>query len=187
MLARHAQSSLNVERRINGDPAVDVPLTRAGLAEALLLGEQLGRLPLDVCVHTSFARTRRTAEVAAGRRGVPLVVEPLLDDVDVGDLEGSTIEEYRAWKQGRPRGEAFPGGESLDDAARRYAEALRALLARPEPTMLVVCHELPIRYAVNGAAGSETPDGPVHDIPNATPFLFDEAALAAAANAVARY
>jgi broad specificity phosphatase PhoE len=187
VLARHAQSSLNVERRINGDPAVDVPLTRAGLAEALLLGEQLGRLPLDVCIHTRFERTRRTAEVAAGRRGVPLEVEPLLDDVDVGDLEGCTIEEYRAWKQGRRRGEAFPGGESLDDAARRYAEALRALLARPEATMLVVCHELPIRYAVNGAAGSETPDGPVHDIPNATPFLFDEAALAAAANAVARY
>ena len=56
----------------------------------------------------------------------------------------------------------FPGGESLDDAARRYARADRGLLERPEQAVLVVCHEIPIRYALNAAAGSDDLDGPEH-------------------------
>ena len=47
--------------------------------------------------------------------------------------------------------------------------------------MLVVCHEIPVRYALNAAAGSDDLDGPEHAIPNATPYLFDEDALARAA------
>jgi hypothetical protein len=52
--------------------------------------------------------------------------------------------------------------------------------------VLVVCHEIPVRYALNGAAGSDTLDAPMHDVPNATPFLFDGAALKRAAQAVER-
>jgi broad specificity phosphatase PhoE len=112
---------------------------------------------------------------------VPRVEEPLLDDIDVGDLEGVTLDEYRAWKREHTRSDPFPGGESLDDAARRYARAYEGLLERPEQTLLVVCHEIPVRYALNAAAGSDDLDGPAHAIRNATPYLFDEDALARAA------
>jgi hypothetical protein len=47
--------------------------------------------------------------------------------------------------------------------------------------VLVVCHEIPVRYALNAAAGSDELDGPEHLIPNATPYLFDERALGHAA------
>src|SRR5207253_6389058 len=57
LLTRHAHSALNVERRVNGDPGVPVPLTPDGRAEAELLGHQLSQLPLDLCVHTRFDRT----------------------------------------------------------------------------------------------------------------------------------
>jgi len=176
-LTRHAHSTLNASRRINGDPAVAVPLTESGRAEARQLGQQLAELPIDLCIHTRFGRTRETAELILGRRPVPLLEEPLLDDIDVGDLEGSTLDEYRAWKRAHTRADPFPGGESRDDAARRYAAAYRRLLDRAEESMLVVCHEIPIRYALNGAAGSETLDGPEHAVPNATPYLFDEDGL----------
>ena len=106
-------------------------------------------------------------------RDVPRIVEPLLDDIDVGELEGATVEDYHAWKREHARSEPFPGGESLDDAARRYARAFRGLLERPEQAILVVCHEIPVRYALNAAAGSDELDGPEHRIPNATPYLFD--------------
>jgi len=123
---------------------------------------------------------RRRADARHGR-DVPRVEEPLLDDIDVGDLEGVTLEEYRAWKRDHTRKDPFPGGESLDDAALRYARAFERLLERSEQTLLVVCHEVPVRYAVNAAAGSGELDGPEHSIPNATPYLFDETALARAA------
>jgi broad specificity phosphatase PhoE len=186
ILIRHAHSTLNVEGRINGDPSVPVPLTDEGLAEAARLGHQLAALAIELCVHTRFPRTRETAERVLHGRQVPFVEEPLLDDVDVGDLEGETIADYRAWKRAHTRADAFPGGESLDDAARRYARAFRRLLERDEDATLVVCHEIPIRYALNAAAGSDGLDAPEHGIPNATPYLFDENALRRAVEGIER-
>jgi probable phosphoglycerate mutase len=181
VLLRHAHSTLNAEGRVNGDPTVPVPLTPEGRAEAERLGHQLAQIDFELCVHSRFGRTRETADALLLGRDVPRLEEPLLDDVDVGDLEGAPIDEYRAWKRAHARGEPFPGGESLDDCARRYAGAFRKLLARPERAVIVVCHEIPVRYALNAAAGSDDLDGPEHRIPNATPYLFDEAALERAA------
>jgi probable phosphoglycerate mutase len=181
VLARHAHSTLNVAGRVNGNPDVPVPLTREGREEAHKLGLALAHVELDLCVHTRFHRTAETARLALGPRRVPTIEEPLLDDIDVGDLEGWTIADYRAWKKRHRRSDPFPGGESLDDAARRYARAWRRLLERAERNVLVVCHEIPIRYAVNAASGSDDLDGPEHVIPNATPFLFDAPSLERAA------
>ena len=116
---------------------------------------------------------------------MPRLEEPLLDDVDVGELEGVSLDAYHDWKLAHARDEPFPGGESLDDAARRYATAFRRLVDRSEQTILVVCHEIPVRYALNAAGGSSDLDAPEHTIPNATPYLFDEAALARAAERIA--
>ena len=44
----------------------------------------------------------------------------------------------------------------------------------------MVCHEIPVRYAVNAAAGSNELDGPAHEIRNCVPHLFDEGGLARA-------
>jgi broad specificity phosphatase PhoE len=181
VLARHAHSTLNAAGRINGDPAVPVALTREGREDARELGLAIAHVPLDLCVHTRFERTAETARIALGPRRIETIEEPLLDDVDVGDLEGWTIEDYRSWKKQHRRSDPFPGGESLDDAARRYARAYRRLLERTERNVLVVCHEIPIRYAVNAAAVSDDLDGPEHAIPNATPFLFDAPSLERAA------
>jgi broad specificity phosphatase PhoE len=184
--ARHGQSVLNVERRINGDPALDVPLTPEGEEEARRLGHQLANVPLDLCVHSRFPRALRTAELALEGREVRMVVEPLLDDIRVGELEGRTVDDYRAWKEAHTRRDPFPGGESLDEAAVRYAEAFRRLLGLRERVVLVVCHEIPIRYALNAARGSDDLDGPEHAVANATPYLFDEAALERAASGIER-
>ena len=187
VIARHAQSVLNIERRVNGDPSVDVPLTEEGEREARLLGSQLAALTLDACVHTRFPRTRTTAEIAlAEREDIPFVLEPLLDDIDIGELDGAPLEAYRAWKHGHARSVPFPAGESLDDAARRYSVAFRKLLGEPYDCALIVTHEIPLRYALNGAAGSDSLDGPAHEIGNAIPYLFDAAALERAAAGIER-
>ena len=186
VLTRHAHSALNLAGRVNGDPAVPVPLTEEGRAQAERLGHQLAQIPLELCVHTRFGRTRETADEILRGRTVPQLEEPLLDDIDVGELEGSTIDDYRAWKREHSRGDPFPGGESLDDAARRYAQAFQRLLERGLDHVFVVCHEIAIRYALNAAAGADELDAPVHDVPNATPFLFDGEALARAADGIQR-
>ncbi len=186
MIARHGESTLNSENRINGDPAVPVALTEKGREEARLLGQQVAHIRLDVCICTRFTRTRETAEIALEGRDVPMEVEPLLDDIDVGDLEGIPLEDYRAWKREHTRRDPFPGGESLDAAALRYAQALRKLLARPTTSILVVTHEIPLRYAINAADGSADLDGPAHQLPNAMPYLFNAEALGRAVEGIER-
>ncbi len=162
-----------------------MPLTELGREQARQLGLQVMALQLDLCLHTRFGRTRETAEIAMAGRDVPVQVEPLLDDVDVGALEGRTVDEYRAWKREHTHDDAFPGGESLNDAARRYAEGFRRLAGSDRGCLLAVCHEIPIRYALNALADSDELDGPTHDIPNATPFLFGDDALSLAAERIA--
>src|SRR6266550_3060809 len=101
VLSRHAESVLNHENRINGDPTVPAPLTEGGREEAAWLGLQVRSIPLDGCLHTRFGRTLETARIGIEGRDVPLAEEELFDDVRVGELEGWTLEEYRAWKRER--------------------------------------------------------------------------------------
>ena len=181
-LARHAESVLNLEGRVNGDPELPAPLSDHGHDEARLLGAELAHVELDLCVHTRFGRTRETAELALDGRNVPTQVEPLLDDVKIGELEGLPLVRYRQAKGELGRKRPFPGGESLDDAALRYADAFGRLAKGEARRVLVVCHEIPVRYALNAAAGADRLDGPpFHDVPNAVPFLFEGSALGRAA------
>jgi broad specificity phosphatase PhoE len=185
LIARHGESTLNVAERVNGDPSVPCGLTEQGRANALALGEQVANIAIGLCVHTRFLRTRQTAELALAGRDVPFEVEPLLDDIDVGELEGKTIYDYRAWKRDHTRADPFPGGESLFDAARRYATGFRNLADRGAPdVVLVVCHEIPLRYVLDAALGSSDLDQPLHDIRNATPYVFDDGSLRTAAERI---
>ena len=130
LLARHAQSTLNLEQRVNGDPSVEVPLTEQGREEARRLGAR-SRTSSSTSASTRGSRGRaRPRELALEGRAVPLEVEPRLDDIEIGDLEGWPIERYREVKRELGRKRPFPGGECLDDAARRYAAAFRDLAAR---------------------------------------------------------
>jgi broad specificity phosphatase PhoE len=177
LACRHGQSLFNVDKVVNGDPELDRGLSEQGIDEAERLGSQLAGLPLDLVAVSPFPRALQTANIALGARDVPRLVDDELGDVRVGELEGSGIEDYRKAPAHENRKERFPGGESLDEAALRYAGAFERLLARDETATLVVCHEIPVRYLVNGAAGSDELDGPLHYVANATPYVFDEESL----------
>jgi len=179
LLARHGQSLFNVAGIVNGDPRLDKGLSPLGMREGERLQRQLAGVAIDLCVTSEFPRAQQTAQYALGTRvtTTPTIVDAGLNDIRIGDLEGDTLTAYRTWKYAHTRHDPFPGGESLDAVARRYADAYERLLQRDEDTILCVCHEIPVRYAVNAAAGSDDLDGPLHDIRNATPYLFDATAL----------
>jgi broad specificity phosphatase PhoE len=177
LVARHGQSLFNVDKVVNGDPALDRGLSEQGIEEAQRLAGQLSALPLDLVAVSPFPRALQTANIALAGRDVPHLVDEELGDVRIGDLEGASLDAYRESPAHHDRTKRFPGGESLDEAAQRYAGAFERLLARDEPVTFVVCHEIPVRYLVNGAAGSDSLDGPLHYVANAAPYLFDEAAL----------
>lgn len=181
IVTRHAESALNAAGRLGSDPSPPTGLTAQGAEQARQLGRQLANLSIDLAIATRFLRTNETIEFALKGRDVPLLVEPDLDEIRAGVLDGQPIRVYSAWKDEHPHGERFPHGESLDDAARRYADALRRLSERSEAVTLIVGHELAIRYIAETAAGVNEPGLSDLRIPNATPYFFDEVALRNAA------
>ena len=176
---------LNVAGTVNGDPALDRGLSEQGIGQATQLAGQIANASIDLLVVSPFPRALQTADVALHGRVVAREIDPELGDVRIGELEGGSLDDYRRSEPHYDRNLPFPGGESLNDAARRYAAAFGRLCDRREATTLVVCHEIPVRYAVNAAGGSDDLDGPLHDVANATPYLFDEPALRRAALRIA--
>ena len=186
LLARHGQSLFNVDKVVNGDPVIDRGLSPLGIDEARRLHGQIAGVSIDLCVVSEFPRAQETAQIALeGRTDIPVEVDRDLNDIRIGELEGRTLDEYRAWKKAHDHGDPFPGGESLDDAAHRYGAAYERLLLRAEDTILCVCHEIPVRYAINAADGSADLDWPIHAIANATPYVFDVVGLGRAARRLA--
>ncbi len=127
VLLRHGETVYNAERRVNGDPSVPVELTEHGRAQARAIAPAIGAITWGSAWHTRFPRTRDTlALLLPDGRPVPQII-PELDDIDVGDLEGKTIEVWRAWRRGRGLDEAPPGGESRVDVLQRYARGFDRL------------------------------------------------------------
>lgn len=138
----------------NGDPTAAVDLTPTGVEQARRLGEAVRGEPLDLCVTTPFLRTRRTADEALAGRAVPRLEVPELGDPGYGIYEARPLDEYRVWAWSSSSSDRPEGGESRVELVTRYAAGCRILLARPETTVLVVCHSLPIAYLLSARDGT---------------------------------
>jgi len=150
-LLRHGETALSAERRFAGRG--DIPLTKAGLAQADAAAARLAaRGGIDVIVTSPLQRARQTAEAVAKATGAPLQVEDDLAETDFGKWEGMTFaeasarwpNELSAWLGSADV--APPGGESFAAVARRVLAALDRLLAAHEfRTLLLVSHVTPIK------------------------------------------
>jgi broad specificity phosphatase PhoE len=180
ILARHGESEYSVRAALNGDAAIACGLTDAGVEQARALGVELAGTEIDVCITSAFERVRRTADLALAGRDVPRVVVAELGDPDYGPFEGAQLEEYRAWASGSASHVAPDGtGESRLAIVRRYVKAFRGVLARPERSVLVVAHSLPIAYVLGATAGA-APAARVPLVEYARPHHLDAAELEAA-------
>jgi broad specificity phosphatase PhoE len=181
ILARHGESEYSVLGLMNGDVTLPVGLTETGVRQARALGDALAGEAVDLCVTSEFRRARETADLALAGRDVPRLVLGELNDPLYGPYEGAHIDAFRDWAAAAGATAApEPGGESRVAIAGRYAAAFRALAERPERGILVVCHSLPVAYALAGREG-RPPEPREPLVPYATPYRFTRAELARAA------
>jgi broad specificity phosphatase PhoE len=181
LFVRHGESEFSVKQLVNGDPSVACGLTEVGRQQAEQLGERLAGEPLGLCVVTEFPRTHETADLVLGDRDVARLVLPELNDPYYGEFEGGSLADYRRWAATHGPVDVPPGGgESRVAIATRYVRGFRALLDRPESTLLVVCHSLPIAFAVAGADG-RAPKAKMPIITYAEPHVLYEEQLERAA------
>jgi alpha-ribazole phosphatase len=170
ILVRHAESEFSVRGAVNGDLAVACPLTPSGELQARRLGEQLAGEPVDLCVTSQFERARATADIALAGRDVPRLVLAELNDPRYGRFEGRLLEDYRAWADlSASTTEAPGGGESRRAIVERYTDAFRTVLGRPEESVLVVSHSLPVAYVLQAHRG-QVPSRRVEVVAYARPY-----------------
>ena len=156
ILVRHGESQFSARRAVSGEPTVACPLTEEGRRQAAALGPSLAHVPIDLCVTSEFERTQQTGELILAGRDVPRLVVGDLNDPRAGSFEGGALDEYVAWARSHgPLDEPPGGGESRAAIVSRYARGFRTVLDRPERTILVVIHSLPISYVRAAAEGRD--------------------------------
>ena len=176
VLARHGESERSVDGLTNGDPTVLVALTATGREEARRLGLELAGDPIDLCVTSEFERAQETADLALAERHVPRLVLADLNDIRFGEFEGRPLTDYRAWAHAHGPEDVVPGGDSRAQTVARYVHAYRTILGRPEETVLVVAHGLPVRYVLDAIDGRD-PAAAIAQVPYAEPFRLSAQGL----------
>ena len=138
-VARHGQTQWNLENKVCG--RTDLPLTDVGRAQAEMLAEKAAGGKLDVIISSPMLRARQTAQPAAERFGLEILVDERLIEQDYGIYEGADRSDPGFLGNKRQFAVRYPGGESMMDVAARVYSLLDELkVCYPEKHILLVCH-----------------------------------------------
>ena len=154
ILIRHGETVWNTERRVQGRK--DSALTTNGIAQAAVLQEYLATVSVDCCYSSPQHRARRTAEIALDGKGLPLVCDSRLREIDLGCWEGKKVSEletdYPADYIQFSAGAAdvnFGGGESLGEVQQRVMDALAEIASQHAgATVAVFSHGMALATAL---------------------------------------
>ena len=143
LLARHGETTWNLERRMQGHR--DLPLTPTGVAQAKRLAERLRTAGLVRIVSSDLVRAAETARAVGDATGVPVTFDRALREQDLGAWEGKTFADVATFdpqtaarfRSSDP--DARPaGGETRGEFFARVWAALAAHGAPGSPGPLLV-------------------------------------------------
>lgn len=154
-LVRHGETDINASGRLQG--TTNSILTARGRAQARELAvASLTWNPMAV-YSSPLQRARGVACAIADLSGLSVTDEPRIIEMDMGDLEGVTVQEmrdgwpdlYQGWRQDASS-VTMPGGESLGDVQQRAMAAIDELDDRhdSDDTIIAVTHNFTIRCIV---------------------------------------
>jgi len=186
-IVRHGQSAWNLENRFTGE--VDVDLTPLGREEARSAGKKLAHIPFSRCFTSVLRRANETLEIIleeAHQPLLPVTCDKALNERNYGQLQGlnktETAKKYgdeqvAIWRRSynvRP-----PGGESLEDTARRvipyYVRDIEPCLKKGE-NILIVAHGNSLRALMMHLEHISEDKISTVDLPTGIPrlYTFDE-------------
>jgi probable phosphoglycerate mutase len=132
---RHGETDWNAEGRSQG--RTDIPLNQVGQAQARRAARTLAGQAIGTIISSPLARARVTAETVAATLGLPVQLDPELEEVNFGEQEGQPMGD---WYDGWIAGEYTPAGaESFAVLCARAVHAINRATALPGP-VLVVAH-----------------------------------------------
>lgn len=173
LFIRHGQTDWNVEGRMQGH--TDIPLNTTGIAQAHSAAQRLQNLTFTRIIASPLARARRTAEIIAASRNLPVEFDDLLKERTFGSYEGKLSAEIRQLhnlSREEPLNSILPpDAEQWPDTITRSQKAIAKWLdVYPNDHILFVGHGAFFRALYEGLGG------PYLEAANATPYHFQPTA-----------
>jgi probable phosphoglycerate mutase len=144
-LIRHGENDwVGADRLAGRTPGVH--LNEKGRQQAAGLVQLLEQQPIAAIYSSPLERCRETAQPLAAARGLPMLMEEGLLEVDYGDWRGALLTDLAQrpeWKmvQHFPSTFRFPNGESLREVQNRAVAAIERLRqSHPNQTIVLFSH-----------------------------------------------
>jgi glucosyl-3-phosphoglycerate phosphatase len=142
VLWRHGRTEWNAVGRFQGQ--LDSPLDETGRAQVVAGAAEVARSSPRRIVSSDATRALHTADALATATGLPVVVDPRLREVHLGQWSGLTREEvqerfpdeYAAWIAGEDISRG--GGETFVEVGERALACMREHLERVDDGSLVL-------------------------------------------------
>lgn len=135
-MIRHGESEANLARVMAG--SLDSPLTALGRKQAdqaRVVVEHLALKP-KLIVHSNLQRAKDTAAIINTNLDIPMIEDPDIAEIHVGDFEGVPWEQcasFRDWIDP-------PNGETFQQFFDRIKRAKKKHLGSNNDPVLIVCH-----------------------------------------------
>ena len=153
-IARHGETTWNVEGRIQGRS--DPDLSAKGCEQSQALHDQLKNRPISAIYSSTLKRSVCTAQPIANHLGLSVREQPELDEIAFGILEGKILFQFdeglkSQWEQFRDYRFTYriPGAENYTDVANRVRPFMERILRNHETEeVLIVGHRVVNRLLI---------------------------------------
>lgn len=174
VLVRHGQTAGNADRLLHG--RTDHPLNDTGLLQAERAAARIHEgFEIDAIVSSPLRRASTTAEIIGRSFGIQHVYDDDLQEMDFGDFEGMSVEQFLAdhpelaAKAFDPSDQdlAWPNGESRSGFHQRVAKAFTRLSRSYDHcTVVVVAHGGVLGSYLAQVQGGSPNDWQAYRLPN---------------------
>ncbi len=137
LITRHGQTDWNVQGKAQG--RTDTNLNETGIHQAKMLAEKLMDYKIDVIISSPLKRARKTAEIIANGRAIPVFCDEDIIERSFGKYEGQQLkhDDFDAIKRS---GEI--GVETDDEFLVRIKRFLKGIKKQyQDKTVLIVTHK----------------------------------------------
>ncbi len=143
---RHGQTEWNALQRYQGH--TDIPLNDRGREQAQKAADYLLKYQQVEAIYCSdLSRTQETAQIAADKLKLPVLLDSRLREASFGNWEGMSFidvykhhsQEFNSWYQDIWKYK-MPGGETFTEVWERVSLAIRDITRQDYATVLVVTH-----------------------------------------------
>lgn len=143
-LIRHGETDFNLKGIIQGG-GIDFPLNSVGVEQAELLQPVLeySKITPQAIYSSPLKRAKQTAEIITKHVQVPILLDPLLKEIDCGDYEGKLLNDLDSFLLENLRNDPnqkYPNGESAEDVRKRAEKFMESIEQKDHKTIMIVSH-----------------------------------------------